>query len=321
MSADCRSFRVLLERELERSAEPGAARDERSLAPLAWHEHLLGCERCRDLLAAEEALEELLATLPRPRLPRELAARVLARLRSRAGAAGGVDELLALDRADAPPGLGERVLASVRARREAAAGDALERLLERARTVEVPAGLAARVLAGLAARREPAPLARTSAWRRVAYALAAGLLALLGASAWRLASRGTAEPEPPLVGGPPIGTPLAGGSADGTPLAGGSRGTPPVTGVPPQPVPAAGDAPDAGAPPRLERQLAGGSPATLAARAPEEALLEALPVLEQWDLLMQGEIDALLSTIDPAEQVLLEHGGPAAAVDPVGEKG
>ena len=61
MSSNCREFRRLLEREL--SPDTPA-----ELTTLSWHEHLLSCESCRELLREEEALEVLLASLPLPSL-------------------------------------------------------------------------------------------------------------------------------------------------------------------------------------------------------------------------------------------------------------
>jgi hypothetical protein len=46
---------------------------------------------------------------------------------------------------------------------------------------------------------------------------------------------------------------------------------------------------------------------TEVASAPDAQMLAALEVLENWDLLMQGDVDVLLSTIEPADEVLLEY--------------
>ena len=177
MKSDCRAFRQMLEHALE------GARTAEELTNLSWHEHLLGCADCRALLEAEEALEMLLESLPEPKLPLQLARRVLARLR--AGEEARLDRLLELDEsARAPAGLARRVLAGLETERSAA--DArLDALLERAGAVELPAQLAQRVLAhvaeerGLTRRRRPL-LAR----RPVQLALAAGLLAVVAAFAF-----------------------------------------------------------------------------------------------------------------------------------------
>ena len=205
----CRDFRARLARALS-----GGAR-ERGLAALGWHAHLSTCAACRELLEAEEALEALLASLPEPELPPELARRVLRRLEAaRLASAGQVelalDRLLALDAGvRAPAHLSASLLARLGAERElqrrtgpraVAEGELdqrLERLLARAPAPSVPAGLAERVLAGLAAERGAprsssggAPLARLAA--------AAALCAALGGAAWLARSAS-----------PPAGAPAA----------------------------------------------------------------------------------------------------------------
>ena len=145
--SDCHDFRVALSRALEGLPVPPA------LTALSWHEHLLGCGECRELLESEEALEVLLATLPDPKLPPELSERIVARL-SATRAEANLDNLLDLAEARAPEGMSARVLAAVRGE------EALDRLLERDLEPEVPPGLAARVGGGLAAHRAQDPLDR-----------------------------------------------------------------------------------------------------------------------------------------------------------------
>jgi hypothetical protein len=175
VNAECTSFRRALERKLlGRPSQQG-------LLELSWHEHLLACGECRALLEAEEALEILLATLPDPRLPPRLAARVLSRLR--VSAEGGLDALLELDsEVAAPDRLAARVLAGVRAgmRADAQASlphrtpdERLDALLDLDRDVAVPAGLSARVLNGLRLAR------RRRAIPRWVYAAAAAILVAL----------------------------------------------------------------------------------------------------------------------------------------------
>lgn len=173
----CRRFRRRLEEML---AARGASEARRELG---WHEHLLGCSGCRDLLEAEDALDLLLASLPEPALPPFLTERVLLRLRSEDSDLVRVerrlDALLELDAGPAvPPGLARRVQAGLRAREEAA----LDRLLDAAGEVAVPPGLPGRVRD----RLEPA-LALERRRRRVRAvrvftlrALAAGVLAVAG---------------------------------------------------------------------------------------------------------------------------------------------
>jgi hypothetical protein len=150
MNAPCREFRASLERHL--TGEPSPA----SLTSLGWHEHLLGCAACRDLLAVEEALEYLLASLPDPQLPDHLVPRVLTRLRETREeaqrSAARLDHLLETGDASAvgsPNTAPQENLAG-----SVLAGLALDRLLERQPSEPVPVGLAERTLAGLAAGRQ-----------------------------------------------------------------------------------------------------------------------------------------------------------------------
>lgn len=175
MNDRCAGFRHRLERALRQPGAHGVPSE------LAWHAHLLGCAACRRLLEAEEALEVLLATLPEPQLPPDLAARVLAALASERRPLGvdALDRLLELDLAEAAPaGLAARVrsaLAGARAEahavelaeeRAGAAARRLDRLLELVPAPPAAPGLAQRVLAGLAAAREAergAPVRRAGA--------------------------------------------------------------------------------------------------------------------------------------------------------------
>jgi len=238
MKPDCRSVRRRLEHALE------GARGSQELSSLAWHEHLLGCGDCRALLESEEALEILLASLPDPRLPPQLARRVLARLRAaEQSRESALDRLLELDPAARPPGgLAGRVLAGLE--RERAQPEArLDALLERARAVDVPAQLSQRVLAHLAEERALArPRRPIFARRPVRIAAGVALLALL--AAWALWS---------------------------------TR-----------------------APARRERELAHESV--------DPRMLEHFEMLQQWELLHRNDLDTLLSTLPPGDQLLLELG-------------
>jgi len=183
MTNACIDFRRALAGALSPADEPQVRR------AIGWHEHLLSCEPCRRLLEAEEALDELLVSLPEPDLPEDLARRVLARLegpRADLRTEGSLDALLEHAPApDVPTGLAGRVLGElVEARRE----EALDRVLERVPAPEIPGGLAERVLAGLASERRVAlgrgrllgfPRARLLA------AVAALLLVVLFAWRWR----------------------------------------------------------------------------------------------------------------------------------------
>ena len=109
----CRDFRSRLASLLSGRASSA------SFGELAWHEHLLGCADCRALVETEQALEELLASLPQPQLPPELAQRLLARLEP---ARGDVALDLLLERGDAvavPGALASRMLAKLDSARAA----------------------------------------------------------------------------------------------------------------------------------------------------------------------------------------------------------
>lgn len=235
MTHSCREFQDALAAALGEGPRVPSA--------LGWHEHLLACEACRALLASEEALDELLASLPEPALAPGVAARVLARL---AGERDGLDALLDVLPARAPRGLSARVAEGLRAERADAALDAL---LERWTVEPARADLAARTLSRLAlARRAPAR-------RRVALRLAAAALVLLGlAVGWRVLR----APQPPR-------------------------------------------APDA-----------------IVDSAPPPELLEALDLLESWDLLTDPSLDVALTSLDEADALLLEIERGHDPLDPNG---
>jgi hypothetical protein len=247
VSRDCKGFRSALEAEL--LGRPSRER----LAWLSWNTHLLACGECRELLDREEALETLLASLPEPRLPEELANRVLSRLREDRTTEVRLDVLLDLDgEVRAPERLAADVLAGLARERAETRTDPVERqldaLLDLDREVLAPAGLAHRVLAGLAHERRrgkelsPAAPRRRRAW---IVALAAGLLVVfLGRTFWvRMRPAGEARIEP-VVRADPV---------------------------------------------------------------PDTEMLAALDVLEEWDLLMQDDVDVLLSTLGPADVALLDY--------------
>ncbi len=185
MKADCMQFRSLLGEVLSGDAPVAFAG---GMTELGWHQHLLGCSSCRELLKAEEALDLLLGSLPRPDLPAELAQRVLARLQL-----DPLDALLDLDGRDspAPVGLAHRILADAR----------LDGLLESTGPIEMPSGLADRVLAGLRASGEwtepqaPPRLRLVRGGRaRVLQAAAAAVIAMgVGGIIWSSGS-GSSDP-------------------------------------------------------------------------------------------------------------------------------
>lgn len=172
----CRDFRTRLE---------AALIGELRSAPVAWHRHLTTCGACRELFAAEEALDELLACLPDPQLPVALTQRVLQKLVQARGAAQAqqLDEALdaVLGGESAPPNLAARILAGLQT--QAAQNQArLDAVLERLPAPQVPAGLAARTLAALPILAAPQRrvAARTPLLRFSLVAAASVLAAFLG---------------------------------------------------------------------------------------------------------------------------------------------
>jgi hypothetical protein len=155
MKPDCQSFRRLLEQKLVGRI------DVEELTVLSWHEHLVGCGACRTLFESEEALEALLATLPEPKLPPHLRRIVLAALaRSRAEDASLDRMLVHGGEIAVPSGLAADVLARLaderehsRAAREARASERLDALLALDTSVVAPEGLSRRILARLEAER------------------------------------------------------------------------------------------------------------------------------------------------------------------------
>jgi len=176
----CREFRSRLASLL--AGRASSASFGASFGELAWHEHLLGCADCRALVETEQALEELLASLPRPQLPPELAQRLLARLEHARGDAA-LDVLLERgDHVAVPGALAARMLAKLDGARAAQHEEArLDALLARLPEPQVPADLSRRTLARLALARRT----RRAAPRRLA--LAAAALVVLGLGAWMLA--------------------------------------------------------------------------------------------------------------------------------------
>lgn len=288
----CMNFRAHLRAALEGGAtvEHGLSHDGR---PLAWHEHLFHCAGCRELLEAEQALDELLASLPEPRLPLALAQRVLSRL-SRQGELRdlSLDAVLELaDEASVPVGLADRVLAGlVEARDEAEVERRLDTLLEVLPSPEVPAGLAERVLAGvrtdqlldhlpepevpvgLAGRTldatQPAPILRPHFGRWAAAAAASLVLVFAGTRYFDDRTPNTdlnvarSDVESPADIDEPV-------------------------------------RPDAGT-----SGLAGAQ-----GSLPDQELLESLDVLEDWELLMSDDVDLLLGSLDDVDLELLLAGG------------
>jgi hypothetical protein len=238
------------------------------LAWLSWNEHLLGCADCRELLQKEEALEVLLATLPEPRLPAALLERVLRRLRRDLAEETRLEKLLDLDRELDPDAVAHARSASGLRRRE-----------------DAPPGLAAEILARLEPERRV--LAASSADARLDALLDIDreIAVPSGLAGRTLRSLALARRAPRRK----IGRLVA--AAAGIALL--FFGRIAWLRVRSETRPGA----------QVER-----SP-ELAARdaEPDPQMLAALDVVEQWDLLMQDDVDVLLSTLGPGDEALLDY--------------
>lgn len=274
MSVACHEFRARLAQLLSGGGDAPA------LGELAWHEHLLACAECRELLDSEQALEQLLASLPRPQLPPELAARVLARLDPHRGTEAALDRLLELPAVEVPSGLAANVLARLEQARVAARRErALDRVLNCAPVPEVPAKLGQHVLAKLRFERErttrrpvaarPHADAPRSSRTRV-LALAAALAVALGVAAWWFATRPS-----------PIEREVANAPSESPRIA-------------PSPV-AVGEA---------------------SSDEPSAELLAALDLLESWDVVASEDLDVQLNALDALDELLLSSDVEASASEP-----
>lgn len=280
MNTDCLDFRGRLADALR-----GRGAEAASLSQFPWQQHVMHCAECRALLAEEEALEELLVSLPRPHLPPALAHRVLLRLESARrelapNASGDVDleldALLDLSSVEpAPSNLARGVRERVRAEL------ALDRLLELDRA-DVPAGVEQRVLARLRLARAPhaKPTATTAGARggsRRFASIAAGLAAA-AFGAWILWGRDTVSDVTETV----------------------------KVDVPQEPA--------------LPQRGAGGAPlAPSPDSVPDEQMLASLELLEAWDLVAAADgLDASLATWNALDEVLLdfEAADVSGATDP-----
>lgn len=298
MKAACNAFRTLLEKKLTGRPDPTG------LIALSWHEHLLGCGACREIFQGEEALEELLAALPEPNLAPEIKRRVLVALAKSRARETALDALLGRDAATVvPAGLARSVLAGLEdARRLAPASssgaDRLDALLDRDH-VTVPSNLARRTIARLADARQESTLALAKATvgldalldraARVDVPRALGRRVLAG-----LAAERTVAPQRAfaLVRSPWMYA--AAGLLVATLLAWTlwRKGEPAVK-------------PDFVNGPGPRSEMRGNDRST--ATVPDAQMLAALDVLENWDILMVNDVDVLLSTIEPADEVLLDY--------------
>jgi hypothetical protein len=264
----CESFRDALAEALSAS-DP----DRRGIPKeLGWHEHVLTCPACREILDAEEALDQLLDTLPEPHLPDDLAQRVLARL-----ARGDDDRLEALLELEAAPevprGLPERVLARLEPERVLArpgTDDPLDVLLGRLPDPKAPTGLATRVLSALDGERRSTlrPMGRPvremdtpARWPRRVALLAAALLIAVFVTLWSKRSPSAVDP-------------MRAGGADS-----------------PGPIAA-----------KLQPDVD-----ELEAEEVDPELLAALDLLENWETLTSDDLDLFLDDLDAVEVALLEY--------------
>lgn len=171
----CHDFRARLGAAIEGHLEG---------APLAWHEHLFSCADCRALFEAEEALDELLLSLPKPALPVALARRVLRGLAKQEERA--LDQTLdhALEHAavEVPTDLAARVLAGVQAK---AAGVSLDDVLDHLPEPTIPTGLSERITANLQREVLRPPM---SVWRRPMQLTAAAALVVCSFIGYRVAT-------------------------------------------------------------------------------------------------------------------------------------
>lgn len=113
---------------------------------LGWHEHLLHCGECRQLLEGEQILEELLGTLPEPQLSTSQRNNLVQRLAENLRLERWLD--LADPFVAAPEGLSDRILKGMR-KATADTGKVssdLDHRLAELDAVETPVGLAGRIM-------------------------------------------------------------------------------------------------------------------------------------------------------------------------------
>lgn len=276
-----------------------AVLDGEALASLSWDEHLLSCAACRALTESEEQLDQLLAAWPAPRLD----AATRERLVGRVAAERALDAVLGRDAVEAPRDFAARILAAVRRRlvaedspREVAArlarDEALDVVLER-EALRAPAGLATRVSAAVRARladealdallerdavRAPVGLARrvqaalrapAASARRPRFALVRVFVATAAAAVVALAWLSRRDDGARLE---PNGAPFA------------QR-----TEARPQ-----------------EGSVAGSNGPLVADAQVDERLLGDLELLEDVAVLLDGDLELLLSTMDSSDELLLD---------------
>lgn len=296
MKPDCKDFRRLLETKLVGAPSPT------ELSQLSWHEHLLACGDCRRILESEEALEELLATLPNPRLSPLMTARVLARLRSARGEDAALEALLDRDREPATPaGLAERVLARLederRLGRATSAGASspnrrpdrnIDALLDADREIIAPKDLVSRVQRGIAAERAASP---ASAEARLDRLLERDVVVAPAGIAGRVIAALETARRAETVRAPRFAPSTRWVYAAAATLLAAlvawlvwTKRSEPKTTV---------------------AQIAPTAEYSTNPAQPDDQMLAVLPALENWERL--GQVDVLLSTLGPADEALLEY--------------
>lgn len=149
MKEQCFEFRSRLSSALEGHSSDSREDQAQEMQSLGWHEHLLHCAECRQLLDGEQILEELLGSLPTPALTVNQRTHLVQRL------AENLRLERLLDAADlfvgAPKGLSDRILSGVRNAQPEAMASSEEALrlddhLAALDSVPTPLGLASRVM-------------------------------------------------------------------------------------------------------------------------------------------------------------------------------
>ncbi len=151
MREQCFEFRSRLSAVLESYPQDSRGDDAQQaqaqeMQSLGWHEHLLHCAECRQLLEGEQILDELLGSLPRAELSITQRKNLVQRLAQNLRLERWLD--LADPYVQAPEGLSDRILRGVREATSSPSTthSALDRHLAELNTVEPPAGLAGRVM-------------------------------------------------------------------------------------------------------------------------------------------------------------------------------
>lgn len=289
-SAGCARFRGRLMQ---------AVLDADALAPLSWDAHLVSCAACRALIESEEQLDELLAAWPAPRLDAAMRERLVGRV----AAERALDAVLARDAVEAQPEFAARILAAVRRRLlAAAAGEGLEArldaLLER-HAPSSPAGLGTRTAAAVRERLADASL--DALLERDALHAPVGLAARTRAALRnepRVPNAATSRRRLALVR--VVGATAAAAAVLAIAwLVHRDAGGPADQSAPLVVQEAAQRAAE------RSRGASDAAPVVDAARV-DERLLGELELLEEVEVLLDGDLELLLSTMDSSDEALLD---------------